>query len=136
MFLFVAAWLVAGGVNTAVGHALDGRRSLPEQSWYLGVAVISAFVLVCGIVFLTGRGWPRAFIAMLFVADAVLPWLVRDPRYPDAIEITPVAGFVVPALGVAVAVAMFAVPSVQIWLRDMARYREEMTIGPDPLRRP
>ena len=121
--LFVAVLIAGGGIVVAVRSSMGGHLSMAEDSWNLYSAILSGLILVCGIAFILGYGWSRAGIGVLFIIQAIVPWLLLDPKYPLALKITPLACFVFPAAGVVMAVLMYVAPTVREWLRGMKSYR-------------
>lgn len=134
ILLFIVVWLVAGSILVTLDVSFGGHRTIPQRSWYLGSAIIAVFVIVLGIVFMMGRRWTPFVIGLLFIADAAVPWLTRDPHYPDAQTIFPVAAFVLPALGVIAAALMLVTPSIRTWFRQMQEYRTWSGAGSDAIR--
>jgi hypothetical protein len=120
--LFVAFVAVVVGTVPVVLHQMGTFWSPIETSWLRDTVLCGVGVVIFGIVFLTGRGWARIAVGLLFLLDAALPWLLYDPRYPGAIVIAPSTDVMVPALGI-VMVALAFTPPVNAWAHEMSRYR-------------
>ena len=101
-----------------------------ELEWYRDSALIAAAIVLFGIAFMTGRGWSRVVIGLLFILDGAYPWL-RNLGGLETKDFTLFSCCILPGLGLAVSILMYVLPPIREWMRECKQFRAPKPILPD-----